>query len=190
MAFRKDVLTIFAGLFFSLLVPVVGYYYLGGLYAILFLIGYGTGLIFWLVVPYKASWKSLKAPYWLTVFVFLLLHKVEENRMRFFEVVSSKITGGQVPQLSVGLVIGLLIIPIGLWLAVPFLMKRKHEFGYYSLWTLFTSMGITELAHFFLPFLTDEPYGYFPGMASVLVLAPCAWWGMWRLLKKDSVTNP
>jgi hypothetical protein len=33
-------------------------------------------------------------------------------------------------------------------------------------------MGITELAHFLPPFLTDEPYSYFPGMASVLFLVP------------------
>jgi hypothetical protein len=50
-------------------------------------------------------------------------------------------------------------------------------------WTFFTSMGITELAHFLLPLLTTEPYGYFPGMASVVVLAPLAWWGMWRLAR-------
>ena len=103
--------------------------------------------------------------------------------MKFFEVVSEQITGGTVPELTVGLIIGLLILPIGAWLIIPLLLKQKHELGYYSLWTLFASMGITELAHFFLPFLTNEPYGYFPGMASVLVIAPLAWWGMWRLYR-------
>jgi hypothetical protein len=39
-------------------------------------------------------------------------------------------------------------------------------------------MGITELAHFIFPVLVNEPYGYFPGMASVLVLAPRTWWGI------------
>jgi len=36
----------------------------------------------------------------------------------------------------------------------------------------YTAMGITELAHFFFPFFSAEPYGYFPGMASVVILAP------------------
>ncbi|WP_220466405.1 hypothetical protein [Dyadobacter psychrotolerans] len=47
-----------------------------------------------------------------------------------------------------------------------------------------SSMGITELAHFVLPLLTKEPYGYFPGMTRVIVLAPLAWWGMYRLSGK------
>jgi len=44
-------------------------------------------------------------------------------------------------------------------------------------------MGVTQLAHFVLPLLTNEPYGCFPGMASVLLLASLAWWGMWRLAR-------
>lgn len=58
-------------------------------------------------------------------------------------------------------------------------------FGYFLAWTFFASMGITELAHFVLPFLTDKPYGYFPGMYSVIVLAPVAWWGMYKLSKNQ-----
>jgi len=169
---------------FSILIPAIGYYYLGALYAILFLSGYLGGFIIWLFVPSRASWSVLKAPFWLTLLAFLFLHKVEENRMKFFEVVSEKITGGSVPELSVGLVIGLLILPIGAWLIIPLLIKRGSELGYYSIWTLFASMGITELAHFFLPFFTSELYGYFPGMASVVILAPLAWWGIWRLSGK------
>lgn len=42
-------------------------------------------------------------------------------------------------------------------------------------------MGLTEPAHFIMPFLANETYGYFPGMGSVIILAPLAWWGMWRL---------
>jgi len=52
-------------------------------------------------------------------------------------------------------------------------------------WSLFASMGITELAHFFLPFMTTDPYGYFPGMASVIVLAPLAWWGMAGMIRAN-----
>lgn len=183
MTIDKKPVAILIALIFSFLIPAFGYYYLGILYATLFLIGYLGGFFLWIFIPSKTTWATIKVPYWLTLLAFLFLHKVEENRMKFFEVVSEKITGGTVPEFSAGLVIGLLILPIGAWLLVPPLLKSRNELGYYSFWTLFASMGITELTHFFLPFLTNEPYGYFPGMASVAILAPLAWWGMWRLLK-------
>lgn len=181
---KSKTLTIVFALLFTLAIPVIGYIYLGWLIAFLFLIGYFGGFILWLVIPTKASWASIKAPFLTTLAAFLLLHKVEENRFKFFEVVSDKITGIPVPEVTPLLIIGLLILPVGAWIATPFLVKRNHAIGYYLAWTFFVSMGITELAHFFLPFLTKEPYGYFPGMASVVVLAPLAWWGMWRLSRK------
>lgn len=189
MTTQKGLISIITGFLFSFLIPAIGFYYLGLLYAILFLIGYLGGFILWILLPSRASWASLKIPYWLTLLAFLLLHKVEENRMKFFEVVSEKITGGTVPEFSVGLVIGLLVLPIGAWLVIPLLLKRGHELGYYAIWMLFVSMGVTELAHYVLPFMTNEPYGYFPGMLSVIVLAPLAWWGMYRLFKKDRIAD-
>ena len=106
--------------------------------------------------------------------------------MAFFEAVSTRITGAPIPEMSVGVAIGLLVIPVGAWLAIPLLFRRGHEFGRYLAWTLFTSMGVTELAHFLMPILANEHYGYFPGMASVVILAPLAWWGMWRLFRGSS----
>jgi len=47
-------------------------------------------------------------------------------------------------------------------------------------------MGITELAHFVFPSFTNKAYGYFPGMASVVLLAPVAWWGMYRLSRRST----
>jgi hypothetical protein len=185
MTTQKEQSNIIIAFLFSLLIPVIGYYYLGALYATIFLIGYLGGFILWILLPSRTPWASLKIPYWLTLLAFLFLHKVEENRMKFFKVVSAKITGGTVPEFSVGLVIGLLVLPIGAWLIIPLLLKRKHELGYYAVWTLFASMGISELAHYVFPFMTNEPYGYFPGMLSVVVLAPLAWWGMYRLVKGD-----
>ena len=64
------------------------------------------------------------------------------------------------------------------------------QFGNYLTWTFFTAMGVTELAHFIFPFFTKEPYGYFPGMASVFFLAPVAWWGIYRLSRKTSNHKP
>ena len=183
MKMNKSKLLIVLALLFSLAVPLFGLIYLGPLYAALFLTGYLGGFVVWLLVRTGASWASIRVPYWLTMLAFLILHKVEENRTAFFEVVSDRITGTPVPEISVGLILALLIVPIGAWLAVPFLVRRDYEFGRLLAWTFFTSMGITELAHFLLPLLTTEPYGYFPGMASVVVLAPLAWWGTWRLAR-------
>lgn len=182
----KKTSTVIGAMLFSLLIPAIGYIYLGWLIASIFLIGYVGGFVFWLITPQKVSWRSIKIPYLFTLAAFLLLHKVEENRFKFFEVVSEKITSVPVPDVTPLLIIGLLILPIGVWVAMPFLVQRGLAFGYYLAWTFFVSMGITELAHFVLPLLTKEPYGYFPGMASVIVLAPLAWWGMYRLSRKAS----
>lgn len=183
MWMERSNLSIITALLFSLIVPLFGYVYLGPLYAVLFLTGYLGGFALWLLVPARAKWTSVRLPYWLTLLAFLLLHKVEENRTAFFEVMSDRITGSPVPDVTVTLILCLLIVPIGAWLAIPLLIKRGNQFGYYLGWTFFASMGITELAHFALPLLTNEPYGYFPGMGSVVVLAPLAWWGMWRLTR-------
>src|SRR3989344_5590651 len=131
---KKQTSTIILALLFSFLIPAVGYVYLGALYAILFLIGYLGGFILWLLTPTKVPWASIQVPYWATLLVFLFLHKLEENRTAFFQVVSDKITGGSVPEISIGLVIGLLILPIGAWLITPILVRRGHDFGYYLAW--------------------------------------------------------
>lgn len=175
-------------LLFAFVIPLLGYVYLGPLYAVLFATGYIGGFAIWSAAPAEAPWAAVRTPYWLTMLAFLLLHKVEENRTAFFQVVSDKITGDPVPDVTVHLMLSLLVLPIGAWMAVPALVKRGAAFGYFLAWTFFASMGFTELAHFVLPVLANEPYGYFPGMASVVVLAPLAWWGMWRLSRTTSVS--
>lgn len=37
-------------------------------------------------------------------------------------------------------------------------------------------MGVIELAHFVFPLFGGRPYGYFPGIMSVVPLARAAWW--------------
>lgn len=183
---KKQPLIIISALIFSLAIPVFGYIYTGALIATLFLIGYLAGFFLWLFLPAKVSYAAIRVPYWATMLVFLLLHKVEENRMGFFEVVGDKITGIPVPEITPLLVISLLILPIGAWFLVPYLVKRGYDIGYYLAWTFFTSTGIIELAHYVLfPFLTGEPYEYFPGMWTALPLALLGWWGMWRLVRKS-----
>ena len=102
---RKAPLLVLSAAGFSLLVPLLGYIYLGPLYAALFLVGYVGGFALWLLAPVGTSWRSIRLPYWLTLAAFLLLHKVEENRTAFFEAVSTRITGAPIPQMSVGVAI-------------------------------------------------------------------------------------
>jgi hypothetical protein len=146
---------------------------------LLFLCGYLAGFVLWLSVPTKVPWTSIRNLYLASLGLFFL-HRVEERVSGFFPVLAS-MTGVPVPEVASLPILLLLLASVVAWLAAPLLVQRGHGFGYYLLWTFFASMGITELAHFVLPLLRPGPYGYFPGMLSVLLLAPVAWLGMWRL---------
>jgi hypothetical protein len=89
-------------------------------------------------------------------------------------------TGTVKPQILSIPIILLLVVSVGAWVAAPVLSAKKHPLGAYLVWTFFASMAITELAHFVFPLFRDQPYGYFPGMLSVLILAPVAWYGIWK----------
>lgn len=177
---HRTPLSVFAALAFTLLVPAVGYVYLGALVASIFLIGYGSGFLLWWFRPTDAPFASIRAPYWLTLAAFAL-HKVEENRAEFFEILSREITGIPVPETTPLLFFLLLVIPAGAWLLVPWLMNRRNPLGAYLACTFFASMAVSELAHFVFPLLTRHAYGYFPGMATVFVLTPLGAWGLYRL---------
>lgn len=121
-------LSVFAALAFTLLVPAVGYVYLGALVASIFLIGYGSGFLLWWCCPTDAPFAPIRAPYWLTLAAFAL-HKAEENRAEFFETLSREITGIPVPETTLLLFLLLLVIPAGAWLLVPWLMNRRNPLG-------------------------------------------------------------
>ncbi len=178
---EKRTVTVLLALLFTLAVLVLGYAMLGLLPMFLFAFGFLGGFILWLIVPTNASFAAIKGPFFLTL-AFFVLHKFEERYMDFFPRLS-EITGVPVPETDSFLVY-LLYAFAGTWLFIPYLVQRGAEFGNYLAWTFFTAMGVTELAHFFFPFFTAEQYDYFPGMASVVILAPAAWWGMYRLSRK------
>ncbi len=145
----------------------------------LFAFGYFGGLALWILVPTEASFSCRRWPYFLTLGLFII-HKWEERHFNFFPALSN-ITG--VPAPEAGSVLAVLLYAFAAaWLLVPVLVKRKLPLGYYLAWTFFFSLGVTELAHFVFPLFAAEPYGYFPGMLSVLGLAPAAWWGLKRLV--------
>lgn len=180
---KKQPLTIFTALAFTVGILLLGYIMLGLLPMILFAFGFLGGFILWLLVPTNASWASIKVPYFLA-FAFFVLHKLEERYLDFFPALS-EITGVPVPDTS-SVLVYVLYAAAATWLLIPYLVKRSNGFGYYLAWTFFTAMGVTELAHFVLPFFLEGPYGYFPGMVSVVLLAPAGWWGLRRLARSNT----
>jgi len=181
LKWSKHRLSLISATLFTAAILAFSYFSFGIWTTLIFTSGFLGGLILWIATPNRSvSFSAIKAPYFLTFAVFIFLHKVEENIFKFqFEL--SKITGTPVPEVTSPALILLLVLSVGGWLLVPILTKRGYRFGYYLAWTFFSAMGITELAHFIFPFFIEGSYRYFPGMLSVLVLAPSAWWGMLRL---------
>ena len=159
----------------------LGYIALGFWPAFIFTFGYLGGLIIWLFMPSSVSFRQIRLPYFLTL-AFFVLHKIEERECDFFPALS-ELTGVPVPD-PTSLPAILLYAIACVWLLIPLLMNRRIALGYYLAWTFFASMGITELAHFVFPLFRDQPYGYFPGMWSVILLAPAAWSSMWKMAQK------
>lgn len=168
---------------FTALILILGYVSFGFWTALIFTSGFLTGFILWVLTPYRPSFQRIKVPFWLVMGLFTA-HRVEEKVTGFFGRLA-EITQVRTPEITSIPLIMLVLLSVGAWLAVPVLMRHRNPFGHYLAWTFFSAMGITELAHFSFPFFTNEPYGYFPGMLSVTVLAPLAWWGMHRLSNPD-----
>ncbi len=144
--------------------------------------GFVGGFFLWLGFKSKANYGDLKWPFIFT-FIAFVVHRVEEKVSGFFERLS-EITDVLTPEILSVPVILMVVTSVGSWLFIPYLLKRDSEFGRYLIWTFFTSMGLTELAHIFVfPFVVREPFSYFPGMASVFLLSPQGWWGICRMLK-------
>lgn len=172
---------------YTIAVVAIGYVLLGAVGAGLFTLGFLGGLIVWLAMPERATFTDIRTPFLITLGLFVL-HKIEERELDFFPELSA-ITGVPVPEAGSPLAI-LLYVLAAAWLLVPLLMPRGYSFGYYLAWSFFTSMGVIELTHFAFPLFRDGPYGYFPGMASVVLLAPAAWWGLYRMAVPPATNGP
>jgi hypothetical protein len=178
---KRDSKIVVGALLFTIAILTVGYVAFGLITDLIFASGFLTGFIIWLFFKEEPSFDRIKIPYWSTMILFIL-HRVEEKIMNFFDKLA-EITKVPTPDIASFEVITLVMVSVGAWLAIPYLVKRRYAFGYYLSWTFFSAMGVTELTHFIFPFFTNEPYGYFPGMTSAILLAPVAWWGMYRLSK-------
>lgn len=171
--------TVAGCLLFTVAVLGVGYRAFGFWTTMIFASGFLGGFLIWLVGPRTSAFSDIKIAYFLSLALFLL-HRIEERLSGFFDRLQG-ITGVPTPEILSFEVITLVVLSVGAWLIVPWIFKLAPDVGRYLAWTLFASMGLTELAHFIFPIIVREPFAYFPGMASVFILAPIAWWGMWRL---------
>lgn len=171
----------------ALSVVTLGYFLLGLVPMLLFASGFVGGLAIWLSARDRATFADIRTPYFLTLVLFAL-HKVEERELNFFPALS-ELTGVPMPHEGSPLAM-LLYVLAAAWLLVPFLMAKKNPLGSYLAWTLFASMGFLELAHFIFPIFREGSYGYFPGMWSVILLAPAAWWGAFRMVRPGNAQRP
>lgn len=171
---------VFGALTLTLLIVSLGYHLLGWLPMILFALGFVGGFVLWITIPTSFSFSTIRLPYFVTLILFVA-HKYEEKTKDFFPELS-RITGVAVPDTnSIG--VYLLYAAAGAWLLIPAFVKKGSAFGYYLAWTFFTSMAVTEMAHFFLPMLKEQPYGYFPGIVTACLLVPAGWYGLLVMYK-------
>lgn len=169
---------------FTLLVIATSYATFGWATTLVVASGFLIGLVLWLIFPAAPPYQRIRAPYWIALALFIV-HRIEERFSGFFDALAS-VTGVATPDIVSVPVILLVVVSVGAWLLVPLLAGRGYAFGYYLAWTFFASLGITELAHIIVfPSLVGRPFAYFPGAASVFLLAPVAWWGMWRLARRS-----
>ncbi|GHA38993.1 hypothetical protein GCM10007989_38420 [Devosia pacifica] len=162
-------------------VLAAGYFALGFWTMLIFTSGFVTGLVLFSVRPGIVSFSAIRLPFFIAFGLFVV-HRVEEYLFYFFDHLAA-ITGVATPNIASPSVILMVVLSVGAWLLVP-VLAGKSRFGTYLAWTFFSAMGITELAHILvLPVIVGRAFQYFPGAASVVLLAPAAWWGLailWR----------
>lgn len=178
---KRNILPTALAIVYTIVMVALGYNAVGLLPAFVFTFGYVGGLLLWSLIQGYVPFQKIRLIYFV-VLVLFVVHKIEERQMGFFAALST-ITKVPVPASTSPAAI-LLYAGAMVWLLIPFLVKKQSAFGYYLCWTFFAAMGISELAHFVFPFFSDKSYGYFPGMWSVIPLAPAAWYGMYLLYKK------
>ncbi len=178
---RRSTKLVVAAFLYTVITLLLGYLAFGFLTSLIFSSGFLGGFILWYFIPSITPYEKLKVPYFACLALFFL-HRVEEKYMGFFAFLS-EVTKVRTPEILSWEVVGLVVISVGSWLSIPFLLRKGYDFGYYFAWTFFAAMGVTELAHWIVfPFLLETPFQYIPGMISVVPLAPVAWVAMRRLI--------
>jgi len=178
----KSPASIVLALAFTLAMVALGYLTVGIAVALPFAVGFSSGFVLWLTRPLTASFRTIKGPY-IAGLIAYVIHRAEEEIAAFVPALEEL---GADMAVSVTHPWSLTLVALSLiWFLSPLLIKRGIAFGHYAAWTIFTSFGILELAHFVFPFFTPEPYGYFPGMWTAPLIVATGWWGLWRMWHGD-----
>lgn len=177
----KRVVVIALGI--SILMPCLAYLSIGVLYAAISSIGYFLGFLFWQHFSSCVAWRAIKAPYIFTLLTLLI------NWSSLFESSSGRAENALIASVNDERTLWFLAIQLLVWLVFPFLLLRDNSLGSYFAWAFFTTMGVTEFTTFVVPVLLNVSLSYFPGMVSVLVIAPLAWWGIWRMIRNPAMAN-
>jgi hypothetical protein len=143
------------------------------------------GFVLWFVFPARVRFTDLRFPYFLTIAVFVA-HIVEERLTNYMPQLM-QLAGAVTPEKGTLASVVLRLTPLT-WIVFPFLLRKNYSIGVYFAWTFFTAMGVTEMVHFVYPFLRGQPYSYFPGLGTAVLLGPVAWWGMSRLIRSRKKT--
>lgn len=141
----------------------MGYAAFGLVTMLVFTAGFLGGLLLWLMLPTRGTWSDVRVPFWVTMLLFLA-HRVEEKQSGFFAMLS-EVTGVPTPDATSPIVVTLVLFSVGGWLCAPWLMKHKQAVGQYFAWTFFASMGITELAHWFVCSPSSKEAAFIPCQA-------------------------
>ena len=167
------------GTAFSTAMVALGAISLAPLVGGVFAVGFFGGLVLWLARPSEATFQTVRAPY-LAGLAAYVVHRIDEEVSGFVPDIEALTGSSAVPVLSLPSLV--LVVMSLAWMASPLLLLRgKHPLGQYGAWTLFTSFGVLEGAHFVFPLLAGGAYGYFPGMVTAPLIMATGWWGMWRM---------
>ncbi len=165
---------------FSAAMVAFAYLWAGWVTAIVFSAGFVTGWVLWLARRSPANFAAIKLPYLVSLAAYVV-HRIDEELSGFVPAIE-QLTGAEPVDVTSPLSIVLVVFSVA-WMLSPVLIRRGHPLGYYGAWTLFAGFGILEVAHFVFPLLTDDPYGYFPGMWTAPLIIAAGWWGLIRMWK-------
>ncbi len=156
------------------------------LVSLIFATGFVPGFLFWLVRRESFTFRSIKWPYFASLGAYVV-HRIEEGVSGFVPAVE-ELTGGTAVDPTSPLSLLLVLFSL-IWMLSPILVRRQISFGYFGAWSLFAAFAFVELWHFVFPFLTPEPYGYFPGMATAPLISAAGFWGLYRLYRSSKAAN-
>lgn len=175
---RQQPMDILIATFVCVAIVLLGGLALAPLVALVFGIGFFSGLALWLARPGGITWDRLKVPYAVAILAYII-HRIDEEVSAFVPAME-ELTGQRAVDVVSPTSILLVILSLG-WMLSPLLVRLGHPLGQFGAWSLFATFALVEPWHFIFPLLTAEPYGYFPGMVTAPIIIAAGLWGLSRM---------